>query len=155
MCQITQTKKNIFTVMFSDNKHDYYFVNPVNTIGIMGKGLAKEFKKTFPSHFELYKKACKEKTIAIGKVLIDDENQIIAFPTKEHWRGRTQKEFIKYGLRDMFKQAEKENIKNIFMPRIGSGLGGLDFDIDVLPIIKEEAKKSRLKKLVISKWVNV
>ena len=138
--------------MHSDNKHDYYFINPVNTVGVMGKGLAKEFKKMYPSHFDVYKKACNDSEIAIGKVLIDNKNKIIAFPTKKHWKGKSKLEFIRQGLRDMFKQAEEENIKSIFMPRIGSGLGGLDFENDVLPLIRQEASNSMLKKLVISKW---
>ncbi len=150
--EITKTSKNIFTLMKSDLKNEYYFINPVNTKGIMGKGLAKEFKIQYPSHFEQYKNACDENEIKIGKLFFDIQNHIIAFPTKDHWRGKSKIEYISKGLDDLILKTKEKNIKNIIMPKIGSGLGGLDFANIVLPLLKEKLSDTHLERVIISEW---
>jgi len=153
MCDIRKTEKNIFYFWnkYSSDK-SLYVVNPVNTVGVMGKGLAKKFKENSSSHFLAYKEAIKNKELRVGKVFIDEENKIIAFPTKKHWKGKSKIEYIKNGLIDLREEAEKRNIKIIILPKLGSGLGGLDYEKDVRPLIIKTFKDSRVKKVVISIW---
>lgn len=103
-------------------------VNPVNCVGVMGKGLALQFKKEFPENFLAYQEACKQRTIGIGKLFIFEENEhiIINFPTKRHWRDPSRLSYIDLGLKDLLKY----NFKSIALPPLGCGLGGLQwFDI--------------------------
>src|SRR5437879_5880095 len=79
-------------------------VNTVNTVGVMGKGIALQFKKAFPENYRIYKKACDEGRVAPGRVLTCDlgglqkPRYVINFPTKRHWRGRSRIEDIESGL---------------------------------------------------------
>src|SRR5881227_1040574 len=79
-------------------------VNTVNTVGVMGKGIALQFKKAFPENFKLYEAACKAKELDVGQVLVYDRHTlrspryIINFPTKRHWKGKSKKEYIQQGL---------------------------------------------------------
>lgn len=118
--------KNIFDV---DSEA---IVNPVNLVGVMGKGLALEFKKRFPNNYIFYKEACKNGDIDIGKLLIfkdDCGKYIINFPTKRHWRELSSYEFIEKGLDDLKRLIKKHKIKSISIPRLGCGLGGLDWSV--------------------------
>jgi O-acetyl-ADP-ribose deacetylase (regulator of RNase III) len=109
-------------------------INPVNTVGIMGKGLALEFKQKFPYNYKLYKEACKNETIDIGKLLLVDESHlenkkfIINFPTKKHWRNPSKIEYIEEGLKDLIHIIEKNNFESIAIPALGCGLGGLKWE---------------------------
>jgi len=110
-------------------------VNTVNTVGVMGKGIALMFKERFPANMQAYTKACKAKQIQTGKMFITQTNElmgakwIINFPTKQHWRNPSKLEWITQGLQDL-KQFIKENkIKSIAIPPLGSGNGGLDWAI--------------------------
>ena len=128
------TKADIFRIKDAG----YWVVNPVNTVGVSGKGLALAFKNKYMSSYYKYKNACDNKTISTSKVFIDETEKIVYFATKEHWRNNSEIEYIVNGLKDLRIQAERLNIKTIAMPKIGCGLGGLDFKKDVLDLIKDE-----------------
>lgn len=108
-------------------------VNTVNCVGVMGRGLALQFKKTFPENFKKYVEACKRKEVKPGTVFCYETNQltnpkfILNFPTKRHWRGKSKMEDIESGLVDLALVIKKNNIKSIAIPPLGSGLGGLQW----------------------------
>lgn len=109
-------------------------VNTVNTVGVMGKGIALQFKEAFPNNNKVYKGACKRNELRPGKLLaIWDENLhlgkklIINFPTKIHWRNPSKYEYIEKGLVALRELILKEKIKSIAIPPLGSGNGGLDW----------------------------
>ena len=137
---------------YSSDYESYYFVNPVNTKGVMGKGLAKQFKKHCPSHFALYKLACELYKLRIGKTLFDHDNKIIALPTKDHWKEKSNINNIELALSDLLIKIKKYKIKDIVMPMIGTGLGGLSWEQEVLPLIKKMFKNSYLESLTITTW---
>src|SRR5882757_898520 len=109
-------------------------VNTVNCVGIMGKGIALQFKQRWPQNFKAYEAACKRKEIKPGKMFIYDFGEwgkprfIINFPTKMHWRGDSKIEYIEQGLHDLVLQAKRLGIKSIALPPLGCGNGGLDWD---------------------------
>lgn len=114
-------------------------INTVNTVGVMGKGLALQFKKAFPDNFKVYKKACDDKEIVTGVVLTVELNSInppfyiINFPTKAHWKGKSKLEYIKQGLSSLKSEVKQLGLKSVALPALGSGLGGLDWgDVDSL-----------------------
>lgn len=146
-------------------------VNTVNTVGVMGKGIALQFKKAFPSNFKVYAEACKNEDVEIGKLLVTrdsnldtGEKLIINFPTKKDWRKPSEYSFIEEGLDDLVRIINEYNIKSIALPPLGAGNGGLEWervkrmisdklgylDIDILVYeptthIKEHLKKERAK----------
>lgn len=117
-------------------------VNTVNTVGVMGKGIALEFKKAFPQNFKIYKELCDDKKFNIGELLITNTGQlrpkyIVNFPTKRHWRGRSKIEFIEIGMKELVKSINKKQIKSIAIPPLGCGNGGLDWNEVKAIILKE------------------
>lgn len=109
------------------------YVNPVNCKGVMGKGLALEFKKRFPMNFEFYKFMCDQGVLKPGYLYWLRDNStnitIINFATKDHWKDPSKIEWIDDGcmkLRDYLLE-NPYNIKNIAIPKLGCGLGGLDW----------------------------
>jgi len=117
-------------------------VNTVNTVGVMGKGIALAFKKAFPNNFKIYKQLCDNKEFNIGDLLITNTGQfrpkyIVNFPTKEHWRGRSKIEFIKIGMQELVKSINKKQIKSIAIPPLGCGNGGLNWNEVKAIILKE------------------
>ncbi len=109
-------------------------VNTVNTVGVMGKGLALQFKKAFPNNYKAYRKACEQKEIEVGKMFVfkdvsvnSGEKVIINFPTKTHWKKASEYSFIKEGLNDLIKVIEKYEIKSVAIPPLGAGNGGLNW----------------------------
>lgn len=117
-------------------------VNTVNTVGVMGKGIALQFKQAFPANFKLYHAACKRGDVQLGKMFVFDAGQltvpryIINFPTKGHWRARSRIEDIEAGLGDLHAVVEELGIRSIAMPPLGCGNGGLRW-ADVRPRIEE------------------
>lgn len=116
-------------------------VNTVNTVGVMGKGIALQFKEAFPHNNKLYIDACKKGELTPGKMLsVWDENLlygkklIINFPTKTHWRQPSRYEYIEKGLMALREEIKHKNIKSIAIPPLGSGNGGLDWAV-VKPMI--------------------
>lgn len=109
-------------------------VNTVNTVGVMGKGIALQFKNRFPENYKVYREACKKETFKTGQVLVVREGDllhqkiIVNFPTKAHWKADSKYEFISSGL-EALKVAIKENeIKSIAIPPLGCGNGGLEWN---------------------------
>ena len=111
-------------------------VNTVNTVGVMGKGIALQFKEEFPANFATYKTACSTGVLVPGKLLITREinsqgieKLIVNFPTKLHWRNPSKYEYIRDGLAELAKALHEYNIKSIAIPPLGCGNGGLNWDI--------------------------
>jgi O-acetyl-ADP-ribose deacetylase (regulator of RNase III) len=109
-------------------------VNTVNTVGVMGKGIALQFKNAFPANAKAYIDACKSKSLSIGKLvivkeasLLGGEKTIINFPTKTQWRLPSEYAYIEAGLKTLKKEIEARNIKSIAIPPLGAGNGGLDW----------------------------
>lgn len=115
-------------------------VNTVNTVGVMGKGIALMFKEKFPSNFKAYARACEAGEVRTGEMFVTENLQlmgprwIINFPTKQHWRGNTRLEWIESGLQDLVRVIRERGIRSIAIPPLGCGNGGLDWD-DVRPLI--------------------
>lgn len=109
-------------------------VNTVNCVGVMGRGIALQFKKSYPENFKAYAKACKQKEVVPGKMFVfempalTNPRYIINFPTKRHWRGKSRMEDVENGLDDLFRFINDNKVKSIAIPPLGSGLGGLDWD---------------------------
>ncbi|MGO9485139.1 MAG: macro domain-containing protein [Rhodomicrobium sp.] len=106
-------------------------VNPVNCVGIMGRGLALQFKNAFPQNFEAYRAACKRGEVEPGKMFVFETGSvanpkcIVNFPTKRHWRGKSRTEDIETGLDALVREIHSRGIKSIAVPPLGAGLGGL------------------------------
>lgn len=113
-------------------------VNTVNTKGVMGKGLALQFKRAFPEVFEAYESACKRGEVVVGKVHVVARETaprfVINFPTKQRWRAPSKLEYVEAGLVDLVARVAELGIGSIAMPPLGCGLGGLDWR-DVRPKI--------------------
>ena len=112
-------------------------VNPVNIKGVMGKGLALAFKTKYPAHFENYKRACQNGEMTTQKVLVYQEingPMIICLATKDDWRDSSKIEYVSAGLDDLVKQIETLGIRSVAIPKLGCGLGGLDWG-KVRPLI--------------------
>ncbi|MDZ4708053.1 MAG: macro domain-containing protein [Saprospiraceae bacterium] len=134
-------KGNIF-----DSKTEA-LVNAVNTVGVMGKGIALEFKNRYPENYKMYKTACDDRTLKIGNVLSvkeGDGKTIINFPTKQHWKDASEYHYIKLGLRALKENIQEHKIKSIALPALGCGLGGLKWDT-VKSMIESELKVLLLK----------
>jgi O-acetyl-ADP-ribose deacetylase (regulator of RNase III) len=118
------------------------FVNTVNTVGVMGKGVALQFKIAYPQMFKEYQKACKLGRVQIGRMLVYQNNVIsnpkfiINFPTKQHWKQDSKIEFIREGLVSLRDVINSNKIKSIALPPLGCGMGGLNW-IEVLPLIHQ------------------
>jgi O-acetyl-ADP-ribose deacetylase (regulator of RNase III) len=118
-------------------------VNTVNTVGVMGKGIALMFKEAFPENYRLYREACQTKNVKVGRVFATERRDflsgpkwIINFPTKEHWRAPSRIEWIRDGLIDLRRFVEQHKIRSVALPPLGSGNGGLDWQ-EVRPLIVE------------------
>ena len=117
-------------------------VNTVNCVGVMGRGIALQFKKLFPKNFKRYKAVCDKKELQPGKMFIYDLNllhnprYVINFPTKRHWKGKSRMEDIEAGLQTLVAEVRKRNIHSIAIPPLGCGLGGLRWE-DVRDRIEE------------------
>lgn len=112
-------------------------VNTVNTVGIMGKGIALQFKNQFPENFKIYSKACKNNEFNIGDLIITEENSllhndkkiIINFPTKTDWRKPSEYTYIEKGLKSLVEYLNSSKIKSIAIPPLGAGHGGLKWEV--------------------------
>ena len=117
-------------------------INTVNTVGVMGKGIALQFKQAFPKNFKQYEAACKRGDVQLGRMFVFDAGQltrpryIINFPTKGHWRARSRIRDIEAGLVDLHAVIEELGINSIALPPLGCGNGGLRWD-DVRPRIEK------------------
>ncbi|MBE7488458.1 MAG: hypothetical protein DIKNOCCD_02153 [bacterium] len=108
-------------------------VNTVNCVGVMGRGIALQFKNAFPENFKEYAKACKQGKVQPGKMFVFETGQltqpryIINFPTKRHWRGKSRMADIESGLESLVEVLKKKGIRSVALPPLGCGLGGLDW----------------------------
>ncbi len=116
-------------------------VNTVNTVGVMGKGIALMFKEAFPINFRAYEDACKRKEVRIGQMFVTENlalhgpRWLINFPSKKHWRQPSKLEWIVEGLEDLRRVIEERKIASVAMPPVGCGNGGLDWR-DVRPEVE-------------------
>lgn len=107
-------------------------VNPVNCVGVMGRGLALQFKRCFPDSFEPYRQACRDRILRPGRVFVWPTHRpaprwILHFPTKRHWRDPSRLEDIDEGLRDLARAIRRHRMPSVAVPPLGCGLGGLDW----------------------------
>jgi O-acetyl-ADP-ribose deacetylase (regulator of RNase III) len=117
-------------------------VNTVNTVGVMGKGIALQFRQAFPENFRAYEAACKRGQVQPGRMFVFHANTlhhpkiIVNFPTKRHWKGKSKIEDIDLGLKDLIEVVKREQIKSIAVPPLGCGNGGLKWS-EVRPRIEK------------------
>lgn len=117
-------------------------VNTVNTVGVMGKGIALQFKEAFPINYKIYAAACKKKELHTGQLLVvkeqtlEGEKIIINFPTKTEWFMKSKYEYVEEGLKELAKVIEENKIESIAIPPLGCGNGGLKWE-KVKPMIEK------------------
>lgn len=117
-------------------------VNTVNCVGVMGRGIALQFRNAFPDNFRAYKAVCDCKEMVPGKMLVVDLNRfenprlVINFPTKVHWKANSRMEDIKTGLVDLVRVLREHRVKSVAIPPLGCGLGGLNWT-EVRPLIEQ------------------
>ncbi|MFE6967946.1 macro domain-containing protein [Isoptericola sp. NPDC057653] len=113
-------------------------VNAVNTVGVMGKGLALQFRRAFPAMFDDYRQACRAGDVRVGRMHVWETGAtsgprfVVNFPTKEHWRSASRLAFVDDGLVDLAAVIRAQGIRSVAVPALGAGLGGLDW-ADVRP----------------------
>ena len=113
-------------------------VNTVNTVGVMGKGLAADFKAQCPEMFDEYRRLCSHEKIHPGKSFLwkGKGKWVLNFATKKHWRQPSKIEYLEDGLREFREKYEDWGIREVAFPRLGCGNGGLSWD-DVKPVMLE------------------
>ncbi|MBK9027719.1 MAG: macro domain-containing protein [Propionivibrio sp.] len=124
-------------------------VNTVNTVGVMGKGIALQFSKAFPENLVAYQRACKDGSVAIGKMLVQETSSlerslpryIINFPTKKHWKQPSKLEYVEEGLNALVEELKRLGVRSVAVPPLGCGLGGLRWS-EVLPRLIEAAQRT-------------
>lgn len=146
------THGNIF------NSTAQMIVNPVNCAGIMGKGLAKEFKKNYPDMFDSYQSYCKSNRLFMGSLFIykcyqtKKPDYIVCFPTKIHWSDISKYEHIATGLKALRKTIIDLHITSIAMPALGCGLGQLEFTEIIKLIVDNFVDLKDVKIYVFKPW---
>lgn len=129
-------------------------VNTVNCVGVMGKGIALQFKQAFPQNFKEYEKACKDNRVNVGKMFVFATGALfgvkylINFPTKKHWKENSKIEYVIDGLEDLYRVIEQNKIQSIAIPPLGCGNGGLDWSV-VKPLIVEKLSKLSDAEIII------
>lgn len=136
-------------------------VNTVNCVGVMGKGVALEFKRRWPENFEAYKKLCKSDRLRPGQMFVFDTATmfssewprfLINFPTKDHWRSKSKLRFVEDGLETLAVELKERGIRSVAIPPLGCGNGGLDWR-EVRPLIVEKlASLEDIQITVFSPW---
>lgn len=116
-------------------------VNTVNCVGVMGRGIALQFKQAFPDNFRAYAKACDRGEVQPGRMFVVETGAlaprfIVNFPTKRHWRGKSKIQDIESGLEALITEIRNRRIQSIAVPPLGAGLGGLDWR-QVRPLIED------------------
>ncbi len=121
-------------------------VNTVNTVGVMGKGIALQFKRAFPANFRAYRTACARGDLQLGQVWLFDtgvlgpRRYILNFPTKDHWRSQSRLSDIAAGLDSLVSMVQEHRIRSLAIPALGCGNGGLDW-ADVRPLIEQACSR--------------
>ncbi len=118
-------------------------VNTVNTVGIMGKGIAKDFKIIYPEMFKQYQQLCENQELTVGKLWLyrTDNKWILNFPTKTTWRQPSKLEYIEAGLKAFVRGYAERGITSIAFPKPGCGNGELDWENQVQPLMEKYLKK--------------
>jgi O-acetyl-ADP-ribose deacetylase (regulator of RNase III) len=125
-------------------------VNPVNCIGVHGKGLAREFKRRYPWAIAIFAKEIARRPFETGDVIGAAralEPRIIFFPTKIHWRDESRLEWIDSGLDALVEHCEDHDLDTIAIPALGCGLGGLDWEL-VRPMIEHAFATHRTEAMI-------
>ncbi|MFE5334998.1 macro domain-containing protein [Isoptericola sp. NPDC056573] len=110
-------------------------VNAVNTVGVMGKGLALQFRRVYPAMFDDYREACRSGEVRVGRMHVWETGAdsgprfVVSFPTKEHWRSASRLAFVDDGLVDLAAVIRRHGIRSVAVPALGAGLGGLDWGV--------------------------
>ena len=129
-------------------------VNTVNCVGVMGKGIALQFKQAYPDNYKVYRRACDRKELEPGKMLVVETGRfaspryIINFPTKRHWRGNSQLEDVDSGLHALVAEIESRGIMSVAIPALGCGNGGLEWSLVRTRIEEAMSQLSDVKVLV-------
>jgi O-acetyl-ADP-ribose deacetylase (regulator of RNase III) len=116
-------------------------VNTVNCVGVMGKGIALQFKQAYPDNYDQYRRACRRGEVHPGRMFVVETNRpeppnyIINFPTKCHWRGKSRLEDIRAGLAALVEEIRRRGIRSLALPPLGCGHGGLKLE-QVYPLIE-------------------
>ena len=116
-------------------------VNTVNCVGVMGKGIALQFKEKFPLMFEQYKKVCGTLLTKGGDIwwyrMGVSDHYILCFATKQHWKFKSKIEWIEYGLKSFVAEYKQLKIKSVAFPKLGCNNGGLDWETQVKPLMEK------------------
>jgi O-acetyl-ADP-ribose deacetylase (regulator of RNase III) len=118
-------------------------VNTVNTVGVMGKGVALTFREIFPEMFAEYQRLCEQGALQIGGLHLyrGAHKYVLNFPTKKHWRNPSKPEYIEAGLRTLVANYQRWGITSLSMPPLGCGNGALDYDTQVRPLVERYLSK--------------
>jgi len=113
-------------------------VNPVNTVGAMGKGIARDFRQFYPEMYDQYHSLCERGQFQVGQLWLyqTPHKWILNFPTKQHWRDPSKLEYVEAGLQKFAATYAEKGITSISFPMLGSGLGGLDWESQVRPLME-------------------
>jgi O-acetyl-ADP-ribose deacetylase (regulator of RNase III) len=117
-------------------------VNTVNCVGVMGRGVALQFRRAYPENYKAYREACVRGEVQPGRMFVFDLNRLvnprlsIDFPTKRHWKGKSRIEYVHSGLQDLVKVLRQHEVHSVAVPPLRCGLGGLDWRT-VRPMIEE------------------
>lgn len=128
-------------------------VNTVNTEGIMGKGIALQFRKAYPENYEAYRKACQRGEVQPGRMFVFDRQSftnpryIVNFPTKRHWKSKSRIEDIESGLAALVREVDRLGVCSVAVPPLGSGLGGLDW-----PAVRERMRAAFAEQPAV-RWI--
>ena len=116
-------------------------VNTVNTVGVMGKGIALEFKKRYPDMFQAYRDICDRRKLKIGSLMLyyEPDHWVLLFPTKENWRNPSRMEFIEAGLAKFCRTYAEKGITSVAFPKLGCGNGELNWS-EVQPVMEKYLK---------------
>ncbi len=111
--------------------------NTVNTVGVMGRGIAKTFKEIYPEMFAEHQRLCEKKQFNIGNLWLykTSHKWILNFPTKKHWRQPSKAEYVEQGLRKFLLVYSRLGITSIAFPQLGCGNGELDWEKTVQPLM--------------------
>lgn len=125
-------------------------VNTVNTVGVMGKGIAKEFKSIYPEMFTEYQRLCEDRELDIGKLWIykTSHKWVLNFPTKKHWRSPSKPEYLEAGLKKFVEVYKDARITSVSFPQLGCGNGELDWDTESKPLMEEYLSSLPIKVFV-------
>lgn len=113
-------------------------VNTVNTVGVMGKGIALLFKQRYPEMYHQYRKLCQAGELEVGKLFIyrAADKIIVNFPTKKHWRSPSRLEYVEAGLKEFVRHYPEYEISSLSFPQLGCGQGGLNWEQEVQPVME-------------------